>query len=175
LRDGAAARWRFGRRRATLSGHDQEVRTMNGPVICGIDESGSAPNAIRMAGELAERYALPLLYVHVVELPGSGQRAEEALREAGARGAELLVESGHPADRLVELAGEREASFLVVGSHGPRSSLLGSISADVSRRAPCPVLVVPPTAKVVAARPESDDGLGAVGGIVRFGLAAKAR
>jgi hypothetical protein len=32
---------------------------------------------------------------------------------------------------------------LVVGSHGPRSSLLGSISAEVSRRAPCPVVVVP--------------------------------
>jgi hypothetical protein len=34
--------------------------------------------------------------------------------------------------------------MIVVGSTGPRSSLLGSISADVSRRAPCPVVVVPP-------------------------------
>ena len=36
--------------------------------------------------------------------------------------------------------------MIVVGSHGPRSSLLGSVSADVSRRAPCPVVVVPPGA-----------------------------
>jgi nucleotide-binding universal stress UspA family protein len=53
------------------------------------------------------------------------------------------VEEGHPADGLVALARERDASFVVVGNHGPRSSLLGSISAEVSRRASCPVVVVP--------------------------------
>ena len=31
----------------------------------------------------------------------------------------------------------------MVGSQGTRSSLLGSISAEISRRAPCPVIVVP--------------------------------
>ena len=33
--------------------------------------------------------------------------------------------------------------MIVVGS-GPRSSLLGSVSAEFQRRAPCPVVVVPP-------------------------------
>jgi hypothetical protein len=76
--------------------------------------------------------------------------------------------------RLVELAAEHDASLLVVGCHGPRSSLLGSVSADVSRRAPCPVVVVPPGADAtVKARanggePESSDDF--AGGIVRFGL-----
>ena len=61
-------------------------------------------------------------------------------------GAYWLVEVGHPADRLVAVAEKEAASLIVVGSTGPRSSLLGSISADVSRRAPCPVLVVAPGA-----------------------------
>jgi hypothetical protein len=41
----------------------------------------------------------------------------------------------------------RNAALIVVGSAGPRSSLLGSVSADVSRRAPCPVVVVAPGAE----------------------------
>jgi nucleotide-binding universal stress UspA family protein len=118
---------------------------MNGPVICGIDDSSSAVGAIRIARDLAERYALPLVYVHIVDRRGSDLRAAETLRETHA-GGELLVEPApYAADRLVELAHERAASFVVVGTHGPRSPLLGSVSADVSRRAPCPVLIVPPT------------------------------
>jgi nucleotide-binding universal stress UspA family protein len=119
---------------------------MNGPVICGIDDSSTPLEAVWAARQLADRFELPLLYVHVLEEDGGEERAGVALREAGlTEGAELVVEHGHPADRLVALAGERNASFLVVSNHGPRSSLLGSISADVARRSPCPVLVVPPT------------------------------
>jgi nucleotide-binding universal stress UspA family protein len=124
---------------------------MNGPVICGIDDSSSALAAIRVARDLAERYELELVYVHVIDRRGSDLRAAEALRDS-AVGGELLAEPAPwAADRLVELANERDASFLVLGTHGPRSSLLGSVSADVSRRAPCPVLVVPPTLAPVAA------------------------
>jgi nucleotide-binding universal stress UspA family protein len=120
---------------------------LQGPVICGIDDSSSAVGAIRVARDLAERYALPLVYVHVVDRRGSDLRAAETLRESQVNG-ELVVEAAsHAGDRLVELAHERNASFLVLGTHGPRSSLLGSVSADVSRRAPCPVLVVPPTSR----------------------------
>src|SRR5206468_4867078 len=62
-------------------------------------------------------------------------------------GATWLVEAGHPADRLVAAARNAAASMIVVGSTGSRSSLLGSISAEVSRCAPCPVVVVPPGAE----------------------------
>jgi hypothetical protein len=61
-------------------------------------------------------------------------------------GAHWLVDVGHPADRLVAVAEKESAALIVVGSTGPRSSLLGSISADVSRRASCPVVVVAPGA-----------------------------
>jgi hypothetical protein len=75
--------------------------------------------------------------------------------------------------------------MIVVGSHGPRSSLLGSISADVSRRAPCPVVVVPPGAEDrlnderehLVSNGNLDPGEGGsssnAGGIVRFGVTSR--
>jgi nucleotide-binding universal stress UspA family protein len=148
---------------------------MNGPVICGVEDANEAAVA-DTARELAERYELPLIYVHVLDGGGDVEQAARVLREAAAHGGgELAIEKGHhPAERLVEVAKQRGASFLVVGNHGPRSSRLGSISADVSRRAPCPVIVVPPTAHPArsersAAEPIVD------GGIVRFALGTAVR
>jgi nucleotide-binding universal stress UspA family protein len=124
------------------------------PVICGVDEwdskSGSA-GAVHLARQLARRFGRPLLLVTIIR-PDTDEPTREAV-EALLRHtietstdveASWTVEEGHPADRLIALAREREASFLVLGNHGPRSSLVDSISADVARRAPCPVVVVPP-------------------------------
>jgi len=125
---------------------------MKGPVLCGVDESRTADGAVHVARELAERYDLPLVYVHVFDGHSRTDAVRRALRDAAdAADADVAIEAGHPADRLVALAEARQAAFLVVGNHGPRGSALGSISADVSRRAPCPVIVVPPTAEVVDA------------------------
>ena len=143
---------------------------MNGPVVCGIEDTGGASVAA-VARELAERYELPLLYVHVLDGADGDERVARLLRETPSGYGDLAIESGHPADRLVQVAGEQRASFVVVGNRGPRSSLLGSVSADVSRRAPCPVIVVPPSADSVApARVRA--GANVEGGIVRFGLGA---
>ena len=143
---------------------------MNGPVICGIEDA-EEDGAAGVARELSERYGLPLLFVQVLRDGGEDGTAREATAlEHG----ELRTEIGHPADRLVELAREQEASFLVVGNRGPRSSLLGSISADVSRRAPCPVVVVPPAAAASRAQAGGSDPL-VRGGIVRFGVGRAAR
>ena len=105
---------------------------MKGPVICGVDNSSVAAGAIDVARELAQRYELPLLYAHVLDREEDGDAAKSwRTRWLRPKHVEVAIESGHPADRLVALARERRASFLVVGNHGPRSSLLGSISADV--------------------------------------------
>jgi nucleotide-binding universal stress UspA family protein len=145
------------------------------PVICGVDgwdsESGSA-GAVHLARQLARRFQRPLLFVIVIAADtdetsrdAAGALLRHVTETSSDVDASWTVEEGHPADRLVALALEREASFLVVGNHGPRSSLLGSISADVSRRAPCPVVVVPPTVRQVEA--EYRDGeFEAPGGIV---------
>jgi nucleotide-binding universal stress UspA family protein len=128
---------------------------VTGSIICGVDDSESAKGAARVARELSARLRLRLVFVRVVE-DGihDGKIAAIAARlhdlADGApeldAGAHWLVDVGHPADRLVAAAKEENAVLIVVGSTGPRSSLLGSISADVSRRAPCPVVVVAPGA-----------------------------
>ena len=149
---------------------------MDGPVICGIEDETGAGVA-DVARVLAERYESPLLYVHVLDEDGEMEQAVRMLRNAAPGSGELAIERGHhPADRLVELAEQRGASFLVVGNHGPRSSALGSISADVSRRAPCPVIVVSPAAEAEAPGSEADrDEPEMEGGIVRFRVGSTVR
>lgn len=140
---------------------------MSGPVICGIEDAAGA-GAADVARELAKRYEVPLLYLHVLDGADEMEQAARMLLETTAGTGELAIERApHPADGLVEVAEQRGASFLVVGNHGPRSSLLGSISADVSRRAPCPVIVVPPTAESGDSEAGSDEPE-IQGGILRF-------
>src|SRR4051812_44646939 len=124
------------------------------------------------------------------EVNGITERLERLSAEATDLnfGAGWAVEPGHPADRLAAVAKRREAAMIVVGSTGPRSSLLGSISADVSRRAPGPVAVAPPGGEAKANalakgrrtghyNPLHNGGedLGFAGGIVRFSLGGQER
>jgi nucleotide-binding universal stress UspA family protein len=152
---------------------------MAGSIICGVDDSESAKGAARVARGLSSKLGLGLVFICVVEdgapEPKTSAIAERLERISGGAtevdcGAGWLVEVGHPADRLVAAAAAEKASMIVVGSTGPRSSLLGSISAEVSKRAPCPVVVVPPGADLIATRQrqggEVDSRLS--GGIVRF-------
>jgi nucleotide-binding universal stress UspA family protein len=128
---------------------------VTGAIICGVDESESAKGAERVARLLGGELGLEVIFVRVVE-PDAPEAKLNAIAErlerlsAGASevdcGAAWYVDAGHPADGLVAAARKTGASLIVVGSTGPRSSLLGSVSADVSRRAPCPVVVVPPGA-----------------------------
>jgi nucleotide-binding universal stress UspA family protein len=148
---------------------------MVGSIICGVDDSASAQGAARVARRLSRTLGLSLVFVRVVDSESADEEisaiAERLERLTGAAsgvdcGAQWVVDVGHPADRLVAAAADASASMIVVGSHGPRSSLLGSISADVAKRAPCPVVVVPPGADDVL-----NDGRGFPGGIARFDLA----
>lgn len=138
---------------------------MAGSIICGVDDSEPAKGAVRVARALGAMLGRRLVLVRVVE-PGSAAEDIDAiaerlqhLTESGAFAeteALWLVDVGHPADRLVAAAADEVASLVVLGSRGPHSSLQGSISAEVSRRAPCPVVVVPPGADGVVANRTSD-------------------
>jgi nucleotide-binding universal stress UspA family protein len=149
---------------------------MSGSIICGVDDSESAKGAARVARGLSALLGQRLVFVRVVE-PGLPDEKISAVAERLQRltegasevvpGGGWLVDVGHPADRLVAVADEEEASLIVVGSTGPRSSLLGSISAEVSRRAACPVVVVPPGADGVVAGARGETAFS--GGIARFG------
>ena len=153
---------------------------MAGLIICGVDDSDSAKGAGRVARGLSSKLGLGLVFLRVVE-SGASKETVSAItkrleRVCGAasevdNGARWLVDEGHPAERLVAAAAAEGASMIVVGSTGPRSSLLGSISAEVSKRAPCPVVVVPPGVGLAATGQERDGEVDSPlsGGIVRFG------
>ena len=125
---------------------------MTGSIVCGVGGSESAKRAVRLARSLSSELGLRLVFVRVVE-PGSPGEEISAVAERLGRlsecttevdcGAGWLVDIGHPADRLIAAAVDERASFIVVGSGGRRSSMLRSISAELSQRSPCPVVVVP--------------------------------
>lgn len=125
------------------------------------DFSEHAAQAVRYGEVLADFYGADLVLVHVlqelmvpmeyeVEVPDVDQaevkaRAESALEEVSDRDHRVLVTSGHPARRIVELAEDNEADLLVIATHGRtgvRRMLLGSVAEQVIRQAPCPVFTV---------------------------------
>jgi len=58
---------------------------------------------------------------------------------------ERLIDDGPPGSAICDVAKERGADVIVVGSRGRgaiKRALLGSVSAHVVHNAPCPVLVV---------------------------------
>lgn len=74
------------------------------------------------------------------------ERIEGRAEKLGQRGvtATAHVRRWLPVDSIVELAGEVAADLVVVGRRGnsPGRFWIGSVSAAVSRQAPCPVVVV---------------------------------
>ena len=71
--------------------------------------------------------------------------------EITAADADREVRLGQPAVVLAEVAADCDAEFIVVGSRGRgawRSAVLGSVSSEVVRRAPCPVIIVPERAAI---------------------------
>jgi nucleotide-binding universal stress UspA family protein len=138
-------------------------------VVCGVDDSRGAREAVRVAANLSERLGRCLLLVHVARVTrsahargipyGHGESQEEEMKAAArvlreiteeygldAR-AESRLRVGDPVERLVEVAEEQRAVMVVVGSRGRgplKSALLGSVSAGLAAKAPCPVVVVPP-------------------------------
>jgi len=80
------------------------------------------------------------------------ERAQEAVEhgvhQAEAKGVEVesVVIERHPAQALADLAQEREARLIVVGTHGEsplRGALLGSTAHKLLHVSQVPVLVVP--------------------------------
>jgi hypothetical protein len=106
------------------------------------------------------------------EMSATAERLEE-LRDGATDvdcGATWLVDTGAPADCLVDAAKEKDAALIVVGSSPSRS-----ISADLWRRAPCPVVVVPIGGDATVngnggGREHIDGDRDFAGGIARLGL-----
>jgi len=74
------------------------------------------------------------------------EHLEKALAAKGVPVKTRLVD-GYAAGNIVEQAGELQASYIVLGSHGHTAFydlLVGSTTHAVLKKAPCPVVVVPP-------------------------------
>jgi nucleotide-binding universal stress UspA family protein len=148
---------------------------MTGSIICGVDDSRAGKRAARVARALAAGLGLRPVFVRVLERGAADEEISAVANRLSALaagvtdvdgGAGWVVDVGHPADRIVAVADRADAAAIVVGSHGARSSLLGSVSAEVARRASCPVVVVPPGADLRLL----DGGLDDAGGLARLGI-----
>ena len=127
------------------------------------DFSEHSGYAFELACALARDYGARLIVLHVAEPPslvyGEGllppdpevlfQKAREQLNrlrvpDANVR-AERRFETGDPTSEILRVAREVPADLIVMGTHGRTGMgrlLMGSVTEQVSRQAPCPVLTV---------------------------------
>jgi nucleotide-binding universal stress UspA family protein len=160
---------------------------IGGGIIVGYDFTPSGERAAAVGVEEARRRNARLTLVHSLDLlppamvlsePGVGimvpgtlpsgmeseesvratvrGRLEQALERLGVEG-DVELTSGPPAHALAEVAANRGADLVVVGTSnrtGIDRLLLGSVSTKVVREAPCSVLVVRPLDHVEARAPQ---------------------
>jgi nucleotide-binding universal stress UspA family protein len=141
-------------------------------ILCPTDLSEASLRSLTYAAAFARWYEAQLTVLHVVptfepiavspgEFIGPMQMVvpisrEEVLGEMrritdgagmGSIHAILSAHEGDPARNIVEQAVAIEADLVVMGTHGRTGFerlLIGSVAEKVLRKAPCPVLLVPP-------------------------------
>jgi nucleotide-binding universal stress UspA family protein len=135
---------------------------MSAGIIVGYDGSDCAKEAVRVAVEIGKTYGEKVVIAFGYELnPVAGELHDyhAALKElatrrlteatalvADAGDVEAVIVEQAPAHALVELADERDARVIVVGTRGEgplRGALLGSTPHKLLQLSDRPVLVVP--------------------------------
>jgi nucleotide-binding universal stress UspA family protein len=143
-----------------------------GRIVAGTDFSDPSLPALRAAADESERTGAELIVVHSLDLVWSPvaypamafggtpidaspqeiaklsiaatERLEESLKRLNIRG-EAVVATGAAGTVILQIAAERNADLIVVGTIGRtglRRALLGSVAETVVRDASCSVLVV---------------------------------
>jgi len=145
-------------------------------VLCPVDLSDTSQHAIEHAVAIARWYHASLTALHVytplfVPVPGLPwpedrtcdselarvrQETLACCAGAGAERADVIVDVGTPAGRILERAAALPADLIVMGTNGASGFehlILGSVAEKVLRKAPCPVLTVPPRAHATSTLP----------------------
>ena len=132
-------------------------------IVVGYDNTEPSKRALERAADIAEKFGSQLVVTSVspVMLPAHGTAGvdpteppaehDAELQQANAYlngrnlTAELQPAVGDPADTIVEVAAQNEATLIVVGTReaGFLTRLVGSsVSQEVSKHAHCDVLIV---------------------------------
>jgi len=148
-------------------------------ILCPVDLSDVSRDAIAHAVLLARWYKAKVSALHVrnplvapetdFRVLGFGpplvltedevnQAREQVVACFGSDGSDVdvLIDSGRPAQQILERARSLPADVIVIGTHGASGFdrlILGSVTEKVLRAATCPVLTVPPHAHTTATLP----------------------
>jgi nucleotide-binding universal stress UspA family protein len=150
-------------------------------ILCAVDFSDISRHALEHAFAFAKWYESRVTALHVMtpvfaieppwlfaelairprtqaERDAIRARVSDWLQTATTAGvqADALLEEGNPAQQILASAELLPADLIVIGTHGRggyERFMLGSVAETVLRKAPCPVLTVPPRAESPAKLP----------------------
>ncbi|OGP75055.1 MAG: hypothetical protein A2Y80_01965 [Deltaproteobacteria bacterium RBG_13_58_19] len=137
-------------------------------VLFPTDFSEIADRACAYVEGLAEKGLGQVTVLHALDVPGGEayppgfqEMAEaeardsltawqERLRKAGIPRVQALFDPGHPLPAILKMLAAQDISLIVMGTQGKgfiQEIFLGSVAHNVSRLAPCPVLLIPPASR----------------------------
>jgi nucleotide-binding universal stress UspA family protein len=122
-----------------------------GTIVCGVNRSRGARDALQLAGALSERLGLRLVVAHIAADPVRARSGEDLVSEmadsaAGREPLERRVAIGDRALGLAEIAAEEGADLIVIGSPSGRRSKLrgrGALQRELESATSCPVVIAP--------------------------------
>jgi nucleotide-binding universal stress UspA family protein len=139
-------------------------------ILAAIDFSDVSTSIVNKAAQISQRFASKLWLIHVTDPDpdfigyGTGPQTERDWRakiikdehqyiqqqalELDRQGIDVtpLLIQGATAEAILKEAAKLKADLIVIGSHGHNAfykALVGSVSAEVIRKASCPVLIIP--------------------------------
>jgi nucleotide-binding universal stress UspA family protein len=123
----------------------------SGTILCGVDDSQSARDALQLAAALSGRLHVRLVVAHVASRRSRKEPERLVSRlmaeVAPAAQADARVAVGDRAARLAQIAAEEGADLIIVGS-GRESRLrlrsCPALAGELESTTSCPVVIAPP-------------------------------